>query len=175
MPSRTPYGAVTQFLDPIQRSLSCVTRDVIDRGGGYRLGQDPPTVSLGDGLPVPLRGTSKLSFRMSLTYSVTAVTVRPTSYRTAVVGYMYTLHDVDALEVVSFQWHPHGRSPITYPHFHLGAGAQVGRRELQNCHIPTGMIALEQVIRLEIEELGVEPLRGDWDDVLREGQTAFEE
>lgn len=85
---------------------------------------------------------------------------------------MYTFHNTDGREVISFHWHPQGNSPITYPHFHLGAGAQIGRRELQNCHIPTETMSLERVLRFAIEELGVEPLRDDWDDVVGKGHIA---
>lgn len=93
-------------------------------------------------------------------------------YQVAEVGYLYSFDDMQGCEVISFQWHPQGASHITYPHFHLGAGARIGRRELQNCHIPTEMMSLERVLRFAIEELGVEPLRDDWDDVLREGHIA---
>jgi hypothetical protein len=71
------------------------------------------------------------------------------------------LDDADGREVLSFQWHPGGRSPVTWPHLHLGAGAEVGRAELTSAHLPTGRVAIEEVLGLAISELGVEPLRGD--------------
>jgi hypothetical protein len=40
---------------------------------------------------------------------------------------------------------------------------------------PTGHVALEQVLRLAVAELGVKPLRTDWSEVLGGTQTAFEE
>jgi hypothetical protein len=33
-------------------------------------------------------------------------------------------------------------------------------------HLPTGFITLADIVRLLIDEFGVEPLRADWRDVL---------
>ena len=129
---------------------------------------------LGDGDMLRLGGASRFSLRFVRWYTIHEENDTG-FYRVAIHGYLCSLHDVDGREVLSFQWHPAVSSPVIYPHFHLGTGAQIGRRELHGCHIPTGMIALEQVIRLAIEELGVKSLRDDWDDVLREGQAAFEQ
>jgi hypothetical protein len=76
--------------------------------------------------------------------------------------------------VFSYQWHPGGRSPVTWPHLHLGAGAEVGRTELASAHLPTGRVSIEEVLRLAITELGVEPLRDDWREVLERTQAAYE-
>ena len=159
----------------IQHSISCVTRAVLVARDGYHVSDRPQRVALGTDSPISLKGSGQLSLWVSQWYRLVEIAEQNAMHRVVVVGYLYAFDDANGREVVAFQWHPQGASPITYPHFHLGAGAQIGRRELQGCHIPTGMIALEQVIRLAIEEPGVEPLRGDWDDVLREGQTVFEE
>lgn len=173
MTSRTPHEAAQEYLRFRQRSVSCVSRSVITTRAYY--GPEPfEQLTLGSGDPVPLRNPGQFSLRVSQTYRSGNLTSEISAYRVVVLAYMYALHDQSGSEVLSFHWHPRGRSPVTYPHFHLGAGARVGRPELQGCHIPTGMIALEQVIRLAIEELGVEPLRDDWSDVLSEGQAAFE-
>ncbi len=48
------------------------------------------------------------------------------------------------------------------PHLHVGAEIRVGERWLPKIHIPTGPIALQDLLILAIEELGVEPIRDDW-------------
>jgi hypothetical protein len=65
---------------------------------------------------------------------------------------------------------------MTAPHLHLGAGAAEGRLrpDLAGAHLPTGHIALQDVLRLAIAELGVRPTRPDWDDVLRTTREAYE-
>ncbi|MGI8553416.1 MAG: hypothetical protein ACR2PL_21930 [Dehalococcoidia bacterium] len=55
---------------------------------------------------------------------------------------------------------------MTTRHIHLGAGAGSLRPELTAAHLPTGWVALQDVLRLAIEAFGVRPLRPDWDAVL---------
>lgn len=78
---------------------------------------------------------------------------------------------LDGPEVCSYQWHPVGQSPVTIPHLHIGRGATgnvttFGPRGLHRIHFPTKHIAVEDVLRLAITELGVEPRRPDWDAIL---------
>jgi hypothetical protein len=42
-------------------------------------------------------------------------------------------------------------------------------------HIPTGRVALEDVIRLAVEEFHVEPRRADWNEVLIRTRQGFVE
>ena len=63
-----------------------------------------------------------------------------------IVGYLYAIGYEDH-ELVSYHWHPSGKSTITQPHMHVGAAVQIGDRWLGKVHLPTGMVGLEQVIR----------------------------
>lgn len=83
--------------------------------------------------------------------------------------------DRDEVEILSYHWHPSGRSAVTWPHLHLGQAGIGHHATLLAAHMPTGRVALEEVIRLAIVDLGVEPRRRDWPDVIRESQEAFEE
>lgn len=88
-----------------------------------------------------------------------------------VVGYMYTLQDRDGREIVSYHWHPGQQSPVTYPHLHIGVaavgeGATVTRRDLPAIHFPTRLITPQDIIRLDISQFDVRPLRDDWEQVL---------
>lgn len=87
-------------------------------------------------------------------------------YRCSTTRYLYGLDDESGQEVLSYQWHPDSRSPITWPHLHLAAGAEVAHLHVARAHLSTGRVSIEQVLRLAIGELGVEPLRDDWSDVL---------
>ena len=89
-------------------------------------------------------------------------------FRVSTATYLYSLEDEDGREVVAYHWQPDGRSPITWPHLHLGAACEIGNRWVADAHLPTGRVAIEQVLRLAIEDLGAEPLRDDWRDVLEE-------
>ncbi len=73
--------------------------------------------------------------------------------------------------IIAFHWHPAERFEVRHPH--LDRGAKEGREDLHRTHIPTGRVALEDVIRFAIMELGVEPKRADWERVLSDAQEAY--
>ena len=65
-----------------------------------------------------------------------------------------------------YHWHPRGNSPVETPHLHLEQGAEVGRAEVRDAHLPTGAVSLNAFLRVLIEEMGVRPRRSDWDVAL---------
>lgn len=83
-----------------------------------------------------------------------------------VVGYAYAFANARLEEILAYHWHPDQRSHVKHPHIHLGAGAQVGFDALSNAHIPSGWIALPDVIRMAITELKVTPRRDDREVIL---------
>jgi hypothetical protein len=82
------------------------------------------------------------------------------------LGYLYMVRNDAQQELLSFHWHPSGRSPVTTPHLHLGYGLEIPKSEFTNLHIPTGPVTLRQVVRFVITELRIRPLRRDWNKVL---------
>jgi hypothetical protein len=119
------------------------------------------TVSFGQRVfGVPLRGSSDVAFSFMCWYRITAAETGRLRWDTPTVGYLYEFTDVAGRELVAFHWHPDSRSPITFPHVHIGA--RIGDLDLSKLHIPTGVLKLPQIIRFAIEEVGVEPLREDW-------------
>jgi len=66
--------------------------------------------------------------------------------------------------LLASHWHPDGRSQVTIPHFHVGG--TLGGIPFAKLYAPTGPITLLDVLRFAIVELGVEPRRGDWREVL---------
>lgn len=80
-------------------------------------------------------------------------------------GYFYTfLLRNSEQELLAFHWHPH-IADKAFPHVHLESGLGV-HRDLVGIHVPTGEIALEDVIRFAIEDLGVRPRLTRWRSVL---------
>jgi hypothetical protein len=79
-------------------------------------------------------------------------------------GYSYAVVGSQGGEIVVFHWHPDGRSPITEPHLHVkGTIAGV---DLSKAHVPTGMVSIPSFLRFLIRDLGIEPLRPDWEPIL---------
>lgn len=81
-------------------------------------------------------------------------------------GYSYRIGDAKGHEILAYHWHPSGRSPITQPHLHLGAGAGVLQRELQKAHVGTGFVTPVPLLSPLLESFAVRPRRADWAMVL---------
>ena len=127
--------------------------------------------------PAPLGHDRRLALDMIQHFRVIEAPVPHGPYRVQTVAYYYTVIEIDGpwREVFAYHWHPQGRSAITFPHFHLYQGSGTIRDEVRKAHFPTGRIALEEVLRLVIQEFGVRPLREDWDAILNRTQAAFED
>jgi len=90
------------------------------------------------------------------------------------VAYSYALRESGGHEIPAYHWHPRTASSVTFPHLHLGHGAQVGRPEFDRAHLPTGRVALEDFVHLLIEDFNVPPVRENWEDLLEESRVEFE-
>jgi hypothetical protein len=158
--SRTPAEAVEHYRGRTVRLLSCVT-SVHAVVGAYHAASAPHQLELAD--TAKMRG-GPLSFDVAEYYDVRQ---GADGWHVEIVGYLYVI-GYEGRELVAYHWHPRGDSPITKPHMHVGTNIQVGDRWLGKVHLLTGAISLEQVVALAIAELGVEPLRDDWERLIDE-------
>ena len=76
-------------------------------------------------------------------------------------------------ELIAFHWdrEPVGIAGRHEPHIHIGRatlspGSAFSISNFHKLHIPSGYIRFPSVIRFLIEELGVEPIRPNWDEIL---------
>ena len=176
MAGKTPRQAVENFLGPLQQARSCVTRSVLVASpGGYDHIAGLHAVTFGDGGPARLQGNTNLWLVVRQHYRIVEAPGPGGPWKVSTAGYLYSLRDSEDRDVISYHWHPTGRSDVTFPHLHLGAGARVGHSYLANAHLPVGRIALEDMLRLAIKDLDVTPLRADWAEVLDSTQAAYEE
>ena len=173
MAGRTPAEAVEAFLAPLRLAVSCVTPAVLNVSGGYHATDRPHALVLGNGDPVKLAGESRLSLSLRQNYRIVEFEGPRGPWKVQTVAYAYRL-DAPAGELIAYHWHPQGLSTVTSPHLHLGAGAELGFALLQGAHVPTGRIAIEDLLRLAIGELAVQPLRDDWREVLEGAQAGYE-
>ncbi len=163
---RNPYQAVQDFRSSLQRAISCVSPSVIvvRSASAYGVGSEH-ALTLGVPEAVKLPGADiALSIRAYARVVERDDGVAPWS--ADLVSYFYTLRDAQAGEIVAYHWHTERRSPVDFPHLHLGAGSGVSRDELQKAHIPTGRVELEDVLAMAIREFGVRPRRDDWAEIL---------
>lgn len=165
---RNPYGAVQNLRSALQRAISCVTPSVLtvrSSAGEYGPGSEH-ALTLGSGEPARMAGIAGISLWLRHFARVSGHEGLQGPWRADTVGYYYAILDKEEQEVISYHWHPGRRSPIDFPHLHLGAGSGVSRDELQKAHVPTGRVELEDVLLMAIREFGVTPRREDWARIL---------
>lgn len=104
MSGRTPSQAVREYLQPLQRSVSCVTTGVLDVRGGYYVAQQAHTLALANGDPVPLNGNSRLLLTIIQSYRIIEASSVFGPYQVLITGYSYTFDDSNGSEVLSFQF-----------------------------------------------------------------------
>jgi hypothetical protein len=88
--------------------------------------------------------------------------------------YAFSLPGRDNHPFLAYHWHP-SVPDIPYPHLHVGIMSMESSPLTPRTHVPTGLVALEQVLRLAITQFGVQPLRDDWARILDETQALHEE
>jgi hypothetical protein len=159
--------ASASFARAAQLAASCITRAVFAR---IALGDGQESLTLGVPQPVVLPSPQRYALSASLAYGPWSSSSDGAQRGVRVTGYMFALDDADGKEILAYHWHPSGLGRRREPHLHLGAGAQVGLQPLGTAHRPTGMVALHEFIRLLIADLGVRPIRSDWQDILEAGR-----
>ena len=165
---RNPAEAVSNYRHSVQRVVSCVTTSVVDVAGGYYPSPVPHRLTMNNGFPVALDGPSRFRLELQQYYRIVETGRPDASWMVDIVGFYYTIYDSGQREVLLYHWHPHGNSPVETPHLHLEQGAEVGRAEVRDAHLPTGDVSLNAILRVLIEEMGVRPRRSDWESILAE-------
>lgn len=132
--------------------------------GGYHPDDQPHTLVLNDGSPVRI-GRSGLSLRIFQKYSITRSSAKARRFRISTRSYAYTIYRHDT-EIIGYHYHPD--SGVDFCHLHLRSVS-----DLAKIHLPTGRIAIEQVIAMLIRDFRVRPRRDDYDGVLQDGLAKF--
>lgn len=126
-----------------------------------------------------LRGDSLLRF--SVVHEIEAVP-SPGGWHVATRNYAYGVErerDGDASTpktIIQFHHHPmppdtqQPKGWVAYPHIHVETGLTPVTRK---SHIPSGFVSLPSVVRFLIMQLGVAPLRADWEAVLDGGEQVL--
>ena len=166
MPGRTPAEAVGEYVDSIQRAVSCVTNAVVGVGGGYYVSDTPHTLDLNERRPVRLGGATRLWLSFRQYYRVVEYDFPGEMWTVEEVSYRYRIMDDDHREILAYHWHPMGRSSFITQHLHIGHGAMLGLEEFQTAHLPTGRVSLADILRFLIRDFGAVPRRPDWESVL---------
>lgn len=74
-------------------------------------------------------------------------------------------------ELLVYHYHPEG--DVHAPHLHVNADVAWAPKGLRKKHLPTGRVAIEDVVQLLIEDLGVAPRRRGWLKQLDRNREVF--
>jgi hypothetical protein len=144
-------------------------------------GKPPHGLQLNRGRSVPLADTvPAVALRLRQLFRVEEIleSARGERYRVSVTGYDYALlHSDTGAELLAFHWHresSEGRLQlVTFPHLHIDSSV-LSEQALTKLHIPTGRIAIEDVLRLAIRDFKARTLDRNWEKRLQETSTEFE-
>jgi hypothetical protein len=92
------------------------------------------------------------------------------TYVSDIAGYIFRIQSSSETELLAYHWHPDGLSRQRDHHLHVSHHFDISSRgipSLSGMHLPTGIVGLESIIQLLIEEFGVEPRRDDWHKVVK--------
>jgi hypothetical protein len=176
VPGRRPPEAVQAYIDPLQLAISCISRNaVLMVAGGYHPSDKPHSLTLAPPGPIQLHRRDHgedLRFDVAQQYEI--VPREGGGYRVRTLQYSYAVDDFETgKEILAYHWHPGPNEQVKFPHLHVSDGAQIGMKVLQAAHLPTGWIALEDVIKLLIESFHVVHTRDDWAELLEQGRQLF--
>jgi len=163
-PARSDAQAKTRLLGVLNRSLSTVCGRGIwmvtpATGGSFAAVTNPPVV--------PLKtNNDRIYLRSTVQFTYVDNPRYPGERKAATHQYAHTVGESDTLRPQLYSWEWAATEP-TYPHLHLRR-SDPAFEGLGKLHIPTGRVFYEDVLRFLIQEHGVEPVRDDWDDVLKD-------
>lgn len=171
---RKPHEAVSNFIDSMQKTVSCVTGSVLRPSkNGYARSEKPHILAFQDD-PVVLKGDDlALSVRHDyrIVRGVGGVHGR---WKVETAAYYYELQTQSGLEILSYHWHPDGPSPAKFPHMHIGTGSGVEIDGLLKAHFPTPRMVLEDLVWMLVTDFGVQSEREDWESVLGRSRARYE-
>lgn len=173
MPGDTPYAAVESYVRPLQRAISCISPEAhFATAGGHYVSPSPHGLTLANGgVRLKLRGSDSEGLVLSVSQQYEIIE-HEQGFRVRTLKYAYKIDNWnDGHEIMAYHWHP--KEKIKYPHLHLSYGARIGRGDLLRAHVPTGRVALEDVIQFLIESFNVEPSKEEWEGILEDSRENF--
>jgi hypothetical protein len=172
LPGRNEREAFNQYADPLKEVLGCITNVQLRTEGSFKASAAAPSQFVFIQNPARLSNSALyLFFRQSfhLIYRE-----EQEDWKVKTDSYEYAIENSEGRELLAYHWDPAGRLELPHLHFGaivLGAESPITRKT----HVPSGRVPLEDVVWFVIEELGVEPLRADWNKLTAFARKRFME
>jgi hypothetical protein len=176
----TAQAAKERYLRFLQPPLSCIAEKEWVDGPPPRSPAGALALTTRDA-PVRLsrrRGLAPLLLTATQRFEIAADDRFEGEWKVRTKAYAYvvsvaTRRMPEPVEVFAWHWHPVNTPQKVYPHLHVRSEHRLLRLALKNLHIPTGRASLEEVVRLLVDELRVEPARTDWRSLIEETEARF--
>ncbi len=177
MPTNKGHHAIKNYLNELQKIVSCVASEVCyvypNNSGRQVLawsGTDPS-----DPQPLMLKRKNNSKLFIDISQEIQQPNAR-NDYLVSTKSYMYSILDAEKKDLIGFHYHPElDDDPVMHPHIHVYADAdkRFADFNLHKRHIPSGRVALEDVIEWLIVELEVKALRSNWQQILQTTRKKF--
>ncbi len=98
----------------------------------------------------------------------------PDRWKVSTLKYTYAIEYAESgKEIIAFHWSREPSGPVPYPHIHCDFGGNGGMPITRKTHVPSGRVALEDVVFFAISELKVKPLSDEWERIIAKNRQAF--
>lgn len=181
-PARTAYEAEQRYIRIISRPLTCITNAIWFASHPLRGADEERTLLVSratDGSPIRLRRADGPPVHLTAYQRFQLVPDTrwsPDEWKASSRQYGYDIWepmpDGRLKPVIQWHWHP-ASGNTDEPHIHVRAGEEICGRETRKLHIPSERVAFESVVRFLIVDLGVVPLRADWEALIEGALAAF--
>lgn len=179
MPTNKSHHAINTYLTELQTIVSCVADEVCyfysHNNNRQTLAWSKCNTSVSQPLMLKRKNGHKLFIDIS--QEIQQPNVR-NNYLVSTKSYMYSILDAKNKELIGFHYHPElDDDPIIHPHIHVYADADQRFAEfnLHKRHIPSGRVALEDVLEWLIVEMQVKPRQSNWQKVLQLTRRKFKQ
>jgi hypothetical protein len=181
-PAYSPREARARYIRIISLPLTCVTRAQWCGSPTIRGSEEEDRAIQLTGMPNPLRlkRDDESPVFLSATQGFRLIPDERFApgageWKATTTGYAYTVYETsNHAPLKAMAWHYHPKSGGSHePHVHIYREGQIAGLELNKLHFPGERVAFESVITFLIKELGVTPLRDDWEELVTSALERF--
>jgi hypothetical protein len=175
--ARKPREAYDRYAAPLKQALSCITGAHVQNRGGYDTSRYPSRFGFTHN-PARL-GDPDLALFFEEEFYIVEVENEPGTWKAITSKYEYAIEEhASRQEIFAFHWGRNLLAPVPYPHLHIGFGTKSASPPVgPKVHVPTGRVAVEDIVFFLISELDVPPVpehKHDWKEVLLPVVTSSE-
>jgi hypothetical protein len=169
VPGQNPIDALAEYVEPIRKSLECVTSDKL----AYLKPKEGITqvFAFQEIGGARVRSVAGAAYRVTVRHNFVIDQKGVRSFKVRTLEYRYAL-DLESAgrgvdEVFAYHWHPSG--PHKFPHVHVTGKDP----SFHKVHLPTSRISLEDFVRCLIEDFGIPARKRAYKSLLDQNRRRF--